>query len=118
MLLERIDHIHIIRSQIPWSGVDRLSSDFDRDFIEDFQRQCSTGIATLTGSQHISEQDSESSSYLWRLSRKPGWDKRTQDQLPELAAVQKFVIDLEAQMGHPIRKINDVPFPFRGGPEY
>ncbi|KAK6434705.1 SAGA complex subunit Sgf73 [Oleoguttula sp. CCFEE 5521] len=106
--IQRIDMLHVIRSQIPWKSDERLRSSFDESFMNAFGEECRTGAANpeLCGRNT----DANDQHNLWHLATSKA------AKTPELAAVLKFIEDLEAQTGRPFRRINGVPFLYQCGP--
>jgi hypothetical protein len=113
----RIDHLHIIRSQIPWSEAGRFATTFDETFQARYSQQWQTGVADLQSCEKIADLDEPGKPYLWRLKVRSGWIGRTPDSLPNLHDVLRFIEDLEQITGRQFRRINGVPYPFSGGPD-
>ncbi|SMY18781.1 unnamed protein product [Zymoseptoria tritici ST99CH_1A5] len=113
-LVERLDHLYLIRLQLPWSGTKRLEEAFDSDFLEDFAEQCRTGVPLLSACQNITRQDTINSVSLWRMSGRK--TTLNDDQLKDIDDVRKFFRDAERQSGRQFPRINNVPYFFKGGP--
>jgi hypothetical protein len=118
-LVLRIDNLHLIRSQIPWSEDKRLATDFDEEFQSRFIEECQTGVANLAACEKISDLDSPASTYLWRISFKERFLDRSMESIKGLKEVRQFIADLEQESGHTFRRIGDeqAPYPFIGGPD-
>jgi len=114
----RADHLHIIRSQIPWSEAKRFATDFDETFQAQYTQQWQTGVADLLACEKIADLDTPSGPYLWRLKVPPGWVDKTPDSLPNIHDVRRFIEDLEQSTGRRFRRLGGgVPYPFSGGPD-
>jgi hypothetical protein len=114
-LIERMDNLHLIRQQIPFLLKSRLAMPFEPGFAEQLSIQHETGVATLEGCRRLAGRLD-----IWRfngirtLSSNP---KRTYEDLPAIDAVVQFVTDLESTSERKLRRMNEVPYPFHGGPE-
>ena len=116
-LVERLDHLHLIRSQIPWSGSKRLALQCKPAFMDDFTTQCNTGVATLSGCAYIAHHNPGERFHAWRITGESESSNLTKDdQCEKIDEVRQFVVDLEAASQTPFPRINDVPYPFEGGP--
>jgi ubiquitin C-terminal hydrolase len=117
--IRRLDHLYLIRSQIPWDESKRLAVERDETFQAQFAEQWRTGVADMSACEKIADQDTLSSPYLWRLRMNTRtWLNRKTDSLHQITSVQKFVKDLEQSTGRIFRRLGeDVPYPFDGGPD-
>jgi hypothetical protein len=95
----RVDHLHVIRSQIPWSEADRYATDFDEEFQAQYTQQWQTGVANLSACEKIADLDSITGPYLWRMKVDPAWLAKSSDNLPDLQAVRRFIEELEQDTG-------------------
>ncbi|SMR60164.1 unnamed protein product [Zymoseptoria tritici ST99CH_3D1] len=113
--IARLDNLHLIRSQVPWSKTLRLERTYDPSFLVEFEQQCQTGLATLAGCETLKEQESnEDLSQLWRI--RTVTVSKFEANLPELIDVQDFIESIEALFDFQFPRVNDVPYPFHGGP--
>jgi ubiquitin C-terminal hydrolase len=114
-LIERMDNLHLIRQQIPFSKKARLAMPFEPDFAEQLSIQHETGVATLEGCRRLAGRPD-----LWRISSFITLSTNTKkeyEDLPAIDAVVQFVTDLESTSERKLRRMNGVPYPFHGGPE-
>lgn len=118
-LVERLDHLHLIRSQIPWSTAKRLALRCEPGFMEEFTAQCYTGVATLSGCAYIARHSPIGESHTWKITAHHTRAKGpsvTDDECANLDEVRQFITDLEVASQTPFPRVNDVPYPFQGGP--
>ncbi|KJY01898.1 hypothetical protein TI39_contig274g00002 [Zymoseptoria brevis] len=113
-LIERLDHLYIIRSQIQWTVKKRFEETYTDDFLNDFAEECRTGVATLSACRSISRQNTASAVSLWRIHKLAKVQR--DDDLEDIDDVRKFFADTEQRSGRRFPRINDVPYFFRGGP--
>ncbi|KAK4899075.1 hypothetical protein LTR27_003305 [Elasticomyces elasticus] len=115
-LIDRLDNLHLIRSQFGWTKRSRFESTLDESQARDFAEQCRTGVAKLSCCANIARLDSKSAPYLWRVTA----TKTTSDtaRLVSIQGVRQFLNDLENESGRPMVRLGseDAPYPFRGGP--
>lgn len=114
-VIDFIDNLHVIRSQVPWSTQARLDKTYTVEFLRDFANECETGIATLDACARIQDQDAGYQPYLWRIRMNKSLGK-SESTLAKIHEVKKFIEDVQDQAGVRFPAINEVPYPFRGGP--
>jgi ubiquitin C-terminal hydrolase len=114
-LIERLDNLYLIGSQVPYYIKGRLALPFDPTFADQLSAQHGTGVAILEACDRIAARD------LWNYTIKgqsmPHQPNFTSESLPEIDEVQQFVADLESTADKKFRRVNDVPYPFQGGPD-
>ncbi|KAK0650354.1 hypothetical protein DIS24_g6982 [Lasiodiplodia hormozganensis] len=117
-LIKRLDHIYLIRLQVPYKKNGRFTHSMKPQSFEDFKRQCQSGIASASGSNKIPN------GKLWNYKgfgkmRSAGTltDDSISSRLPQLKEVKEILLKLEHITGQKLHRISDVPYPFQGGPE-
>lgn len=113
-LLRRLDHLYLIRLQVPFDRDDRLRFRISRVHFDEFVRQCQTGIVTAQGCSRIPNKRK-----IWRfkgMGRTARTTTASTAPTPQLDQIQKLLEVLESRTGQRLYRINGVPYPFKGGP--
>lgn len=117
-LIKRLDHIYLIRLQVPYKKKDRFTHSMKPQSFDDFMRQCQSGIASSSGSNKIPN------GKLWNYKgfgkmRSAGTltDDSISSPFPQLKEVKEILLKLEHTTGQKLHRISGVPYPFQGGPE-
>ncbi|KAK3724387.1 hypothetical protein LTR37_001011 [Vermiconidia calcicola] len=111
-MVDRLNHLHIIRSGIPWRKIPRLAMKITEDGFERFRATCHSGIANPDSGLDPRRV------WIYKHTRVHAWlHRREKDpDLPQLNAV-KSVVDEMQQMKVTLPTINDTPYPFAEGPQ-
>lgn len=117
-LMKRLDHIYLIRLQVPYKRKGRFTHSMTRQSFDDFKQQCQSGIVSERGSDRIPN------GKLWNYkgfgklrSAATLTDDSISSRLPQLKEVKEILLKLEHTTGQKLHRISGVPYPFQGGPE-
>ncbi|KAF4533900.1 Zinc finger protein 32 [Lasiodiplodia theobromae] len=117
-LIKRLDHIYLIRRQLPRFQKQQFTHSMKPSSFDDFKRQCQSGIASARGCSNIPLDK------LWAFKgfgnlRHAGTmtDDSIPSRLPQLKEVKRILLELEHITGQKLHRISGVPYPFQGGPE-
>lgn len=110
MLLQRLDHVYLIRRQLPLRKKGRFAVGWDGAQVDAFRQQCTTGIASRAAVSKIPTKK------LWIFAKMSGRFARTRTNAPydtpRQDDVDSFIRDFEHRPGaRPLRRINNVPYP-------